>query len=169
MIDPARLLSQAQDLIAPRQGAPHQSDLRRAVSNAYYALFHHLVRSVSDHLVGSTPVLRKRPEYRLVYRSLQHGQMADSCEAVRRPTLAARYQRACNTTSFGQNIKLCAMAFTELQHARHAADYDPGQRFSKAEAAYHVAAAENAIVSFDGAPAAEKRIFLHLLAFKVRD
>lgn len=169
MIDPQRLLVQARNLAAPRQGAPHQTDLRRAISNAYYALFHHLARAIADHLVGSAAVHRRRAEYRLVYRSLQHTLMGESCEATRRPTLAPRYQRACGIAAFGQAVKQCAAAFSDLQRARHAADYDPGQRFAKAEVATLLSMAEHAINSIDAAPDVERRVFLHLLLFKPRD
>jgi hypothetical protein len=41
VIDPDHLLKQAQRLARPpRPGAPRQADLRRAVSSAYYAIFH---------------------------------------------------------------------------------------------------------------------------------
>lgn len=169
MIDPQRLLMHTHDLLAPKKGAPNQSDLRRAVSSAYYALFHHLLRAASDQMVGSSPAQRRRPEYRLVYRSLQHTSMADVCEAVRRPTLSGRYQRARGLVDFGPDIKKCAATFADLQRVRHTADYDPGQRFTKAEAAAVVATSEFAISSFDAAAEAERRVFIHLLTFKVRD
>jgi hypothetical protein len=169
MIDSARLLVQARELSAPRRGAPHQSDLRRAVSSAYYALFHHVARTASDALVGSTVVHRKRPEYRLVYRSLQHALMAEVCEVVRRPKLPPRYERACGFSTFGQEVKSCAAAFADLQTARHAADYDPAHRLTRGEVALYIAVAEQAMQSLVAAPEAERRVFLHLLVFRSRD
>ena len=172
MTDPARLLIHAHNHLGSSKGAPNQTDLRRAISSAYYAVFHHFLRSVSDHLIGSSPTHRKRPEYRLVYRSLQHASMSEVCEAVRKPSLSDRYERACGLASFSHGIKGCATAFVDLQRMRHAADYDPVRRFTKAQASAVIDTAAYATMAFDAAPDAEKSLFLHLLVFlvfKVRD
>ncbi|MDZ4738645.1 MAG: hypothetical protein SGJ03_01935 [Alphaproteobacteria bacterium] len=52
---------------------------------------------------------------------------------------------------------------------RHAADYDPVRRFTKAQESAVIDTAAYATMAFDAAPDAEKRLFLHLLVFKVRD
>ena len=49
---------------------PTQTDLRRAVSAAYYALFHCLARTAADLLTGSST---DSPEWHQVYRALEHG------------------------------------------------------------------------------------------------
>ena len=53
--DPDHLLDQADRLIASTGGGTaRQVDLRRAISNAYYALFHAVTAQAVDDLVGST-------------------------------------------------------------------------------------------------------------------
>ncbi len=37
------LILQANQLLSQGRGRPNQADLRRAVSNAYYALFHYII------------------------------------------------------------------------------------------------------------------------------
>jgi len=54
MIDPVDLLDVARLLaMAPARGAPQQAKLRRAISSAYYALFHHLAESATRHFIGA--------------------------------------------------------------------------------------------------------------------
>ena len=59
----ADLLSTARKLLCPIDGnEPSNTDLRRAVSTAYYAVFHHLSRACSELLVKSEDkLLRVRP------------------------------------------------------------------------------------------------------------
>jgi uncharacterized protein (UPF0332 family) len=61
-LDPEELLEQST-----------QADLRRAISSAYYGLFHFLLTAAADMLVG--PDKRDTPYYGLVYRSIDHGQL----------------------------------------------------------------------------------------------
>ena len=51
---PRDLIATARRTVGTGPGAPRQSDLRRAVSTAYCALFHCLARSSADTLVGKT-------------------------------------------------------------------------------------------------------------------
>jgi hypothetical protein len=48
--DPDRLLEQAETLISNHSD---ETDLRRAVSAAYYALFHYALRAATDMMIGS--------------------------------------------------------------------------------------------------------------------
>jgi len=50
-------------MAAPRGGAPRQADLRRAISSAYYAVFHAIMAEAADDFVGSTH--RHTPRYAL--------------------------------------------------------------------------------------------------------
>lgn len=168
MIDPRRLLAHAHILLSAKKGAPNQSDLRRAISSAYYALFHHLLTAAADHIVGSSPANRRRAEYSLAYRSLEHNSMLNACDALRRTTPPAKYARACGQQKLGAEVRNCATAFVDLQRMRHAADYNPSERFTKAQATAFVALADYGMRQFDESSDAEKRLFLFLLAFKVR-
>ena len=51
---------------------PRQADLKRAISTAYYALFHAMAKDAADMLVG---VGADRPDkaWTQLYRALQHG------------------------------------------------------------------------------------------------
>lgn len=123
---------------ASGRGKPRQADLRRAVSAAYYAVFHELARTCADALVGKTKAKRADKAWVEVYRGLDHG--------------AAR--KACDTSVnvvFPQGIKDFSDAFKQLRSARHAADHDPMIRPGEIEALGLITLAEDSINALSGA------------------
>ncbi|MDX2155656.1 MAG: hypothetical protein SFW09_04015 [Hyphomicrobiaceae bacterium] len=148
MIVTARKLANASRL------RPCQSELRRAVSTAYYALFLSLAKDSADLLVGAG---RDRPEkaWSQVHRSLQHGDAKSACHQAR-------------NLGFPHEIKICCAIFIELQEMRHRADYDPDYRLSRAVALQAVDMAERAIRSLRAAPRLDRKAFAVLLLFKRR-
>ncbi len=113
-------------------GKPRQTDLRRAVSTAYYAVFHALARACADALVGKTKVKRPNKAWVEVYRGLGHGAARNACSAA-------------TNIGFPQEIKEFSNAFERLQSARHAADYDPMIRLNKVETLGFITLAEDSI------------------------
>jgi len=55
----ADLLAQAGDLLTKEKKKPKQANVRRAISTAYYALFHFVSDKVTKELVGTTHDLTK--------------------------------------------------------------------------------------------------------------
>lgn len=128
MIDPNQLLDVAAELArTPHRGAPRQANLRRSVSTAYYALFHCMVGAATDLLAGVNA--RGTRRHLAIYRSFEHGRMADVCQKVSKGNI-------CNEADvrFNIGIQECAAAFVELQEARHVADYDPNVRIPLSDA-----------------------------------
>ena len=80
---------------------------RRAVSTAYYALFHGLQELCADKFVGRDA--RRNPNYEIVYRSLEHGPTKD---AFTRDPLRSHAR-----------IRLIGAVVIDLQGLRHKADY----------------------------------------------
>lgn len=148
MISTARRLAHA----SPKK--PRQDDLKRAVSTAYYALFHAMAKDAADLLVG---VGSDRPDkaWTHVYRSLQHGDAKSACEAVR-------------NLNFPGTIKSCADTFVALQQRRHDADYDPDCRVTRADALDAVLQAERAISALKSAPKRDRKAFAVQILFKRR-
>src|SRR5580704_16915580 len=72
---PEDLLVLARELAADPPTNPTQARLRRAVSTAYYALFHLLI----GRAVSKWPIERHR---NILARTLNHGQMKRTCEEV---------------------------------------------------------------------------------------
>jgi uncharacterized protein (UPF0332 family) len=89
---------------------PKQSSLRRAMSTAYYAVFHAHARLCAGSLVGPS---KPWQVFTPIYRSLEH-------------TAAKRlFDQARSDKRFGDEIADLGRIFIRLQQARHAADYSP--------------------------------------------
>jgi hypothetical protein len=165
ILNPEHLLDQAERLLSPVRGAPRQVDLRRAVSNAYYALFHAVCVAAADQFVGKTR--QADPIYGLVYRSIEHRSLRQLCEDVGKPTLPAKYQPYLSGRALGVGIELFALVVVDLQAKRHAADYDPMTRLSVYDARTAIRMARRALVGFE-IPRRGRRLFLMLLLFPLR-
>lgn len=124
ILNPEHLFEQADKLISPPPaGPPRQVDLRRAISSAYYGVFHATLTAAADEFVGVTK--RSTTQYSLVYRSVDHRSLRELCSEIKKPTLPAKYTPYEPRNGFGPNIKAFAAAVVEMQEKRHAADYDP--------------------------------------------
>ena len=118
----ADLLQHAKRLIAPPVAAPVDTDLRRAVSAAYYALFHALTTAGAQLVAGGNNALQNQ-----VARAFNHTAMRKVCDAyVRSPDRPFQQPSLASLNPTAPNLRLSsvAAAFAELQEARHAADYD---------------------------------------------
>lgn len=166
ILNPEHLFEQADWLIARQSGRPRQVDIRRAISAAYYGLFHAIVTAAADQFVGVTN--RDRSHYGLVYRSVDHKWLRDLCKEVQKPTLTNRFKPYEPRHGFGQNIVAFAIAAVELQEKRHAADYDVMVRMNQSDAALAIGTARAALRRFNGASKRRRVAFLSLLLFPPR-
>ena len=138
-------------------GRPRQAELRRAISAAYYALFHTLALCGANTLVGTTRAGRSRQSWSQVYRALEHGHARNQCNnrtAMRRFSL--------ETQKFGA-------VFVRMQRERQSADYDPGASFSRSEAIEFVDEAARVIAEFENVDASERRAFAVFVLFRLRN
>ena len=167
VLNPDHLLEQADRLITPPGGgAPRQADLRRAISNAYYALFHTVVAEAADSLVGRTH--RTSSRYQLVYRSIDHRSLRVLCEDSVKSTLPAKYTRYAPKAGFGADLIALATAVVELQEKRHLADYDPLYAVRMSDALLAISTSRNALDRFRSANRAWRKTFVTLLMFAPR-
>lgn len=167
VLNPEHLLEQADRLIAPiGGGAPRQADLRRAISTAYYGIFHAVVTSAADDLVGRTH--RETPRYALVYRSVAHRGLRGLCEDIIKPTLPAKYRKHEPRGGFGSEITALATAVVDLHEKRHSADYDPLFRARMSDAVFALATARTALARLRSATASRRKAFLALVLFSPR-
>jgi len=156
--NPDHLLEQAARLAA---GRPRQADLRRAISTAYYGLFHFCLAAVADQFVGKTQ--RKTSRYALVYRGITHRTLRELCVEARKQKPAARYTHFIPDGGFSSDIHIFATGAMELQDSRHRADYDPQSQFDRREARAAIQTARSAIEHFRAAPEDDRILFLTLL------
>jgi hypothetical protein len=162
-IDPEHLFEQADLLITGRGGRPRQADIRRAISAAYYGLFHVAVTAAADQVVGVTN--RAKSRYGLVYRSVDHKTLRDLCEAIKKPTPPDKYKPYVSQGGFGPDIIAFAAAVEELQEKRHEADYNPMIQMKREDATLWIGAARAALTRFQNADPEQRNYFSNTPTF----
>lgn len=165
-IDAAKLLEAAQDFADHHgggRGRPRPIWLRRSISSAYYALYHHLSQGAAHHLIPNA----KESEQLGVSRSFSHSSMKEVCEWVsgRRGKPPGDVAPIIKSLS-GTTIPDVAAAFCDLQEARHRADYDSLAAFSKATADGYIQDALKAIATVDASPETDREMLFALMALK---
>ena len=135
---------------------PRQTELKRAVSAAYYALFHALCQYIADLWVGTKPDSRGKDAWQQAYRTLEHGKTRAACLRIQ------------DSKKFTQLLRYVADIFLELQRARHRADYDPLSRFSRTKAVRYIEMAEFAIQFLKDADKIDRLAFVTYLAIPHR-
>ena len=166
MPDPEGLLLVAKTLSDPGASRASDASLRRAVSTAYYALFHKVLRAAAERFMGSNK--ERSAGYRVLYRSFEHRHMREQCQALDVGVLSSKLQRQLRRRSVSADMREFASGFAALQEARHMADYDPAIEFLSSDALSLVAAADNAMAAFDRADPDEKADILALLMVRTQ-
>ena len=128
-------------------GRPRQDELCRAVSCAYYAMFHTLASCCADMLVGATRARRRQEAWRQTYRALEHGHAKNQCSNARM------------LSRFPTEIRRFGDLFTHMQRRRHDADYDPDASFSRSDVMQFIDETESAIAGFETVDARDRRGF----------
>jgi hypothetical protein len=118
------LLEQAEHLAQRDPTRPKQASLRRAISSAYYALFHLLIREATAALVADAR-LRE-----LVSRAFDHGEMKQACRPFAAGALPD-HLRAVTDATVPNDLRTVAEVFAQLQQSRHEADYNVARGFSR--------------------------------------
>ena len=128
--------------------------MNRAVSTAYYALFHTLARLCADTIAG-TGKTRSNTAWLQTYRALAHGFAKNACAQAHKK-------------SFSAEIVRFADAFVELQRLRHDADYDPTKTFKRSDVLLQIERAERAVLDMRTAPRPDLRAFVALVLLPER-
>ena len=108
------LLEQAQHLANRERKQPRQASLRRAVSSAYYALFHLLVFEA----VSRWKIATQRPQ---LARIFEHSRMNAASERALNVKL---FPFAGHDAAVVAHLKKIAATFSQLYEQRQTADYD---------------------------------------------
>jgi uncharacterized protein (UPF0332 family) len=117
-----QLLEQAYHLLNKDGDHPNQASLRRAVSTAYYALFHLLI----DEAVGNWGFAHQRSR---IARTFTHKGMKKVCEEHIKGFYIGK------EPPDGIPLKDVAQTFRDLQQKRETADYDSSYDWTKINAA----------------------------------
>lgn len=139
-------------------GRPKQANLRRAISAAYYALFHYLVDQSCRNSIGTRHI--QAPCRQVVGRAFEHKSIKDACRSFAGGTLKASVSKGLPPSfAIPQPIRDVATTFCELQDKRHEADYDMTERFQRSDVLGLVDQAERAIDRFRQLPNSNERKF----------
>jgi hypothetical protein len=118
------LLQQADHLLTYQGENPSQASLRRAVSTAYYALFHLLIEEAAQRWQGSPEACTG------LQRAFGHSRMKDLSMKFRERTWLDWHG---NRQPVPPALQTVANAFVDLQQERHAADYANNEQWSVTE------------------------------------
>src|SRR3981081_1933135 len=113
------LLDQASHLALRESRRPRQASLRRAVSSAYYALFHLLVEEGARRFTPPQPAQMRLQ----VRRAFAHGDMRNVCRQFAAGS-TSRATAQLLQAAIEPQLRQVAQVFVELHDARHEADYD---------------------------------------------
>jgi hypothetical protein len=109
ILNPDHFFQQAERLIVPPSaGAPRQVDIRRAISAAYYGVFHATLMAAADQFVGVSK--RSSSQYGLVYRSVDHKWLRILCGEIKKPRLGPKCVPHAPAGGFGADVSMFAGA-----------------------------------------------------------
>jgi uncharacterized protein (UPF0332 family) len=142
---PNDLLEQARHLANREPKRPRQASLRRAVSTAYYALFHLLGMDLAKNW-------KRAAERSTLARMLEHGTMASVCDAKskslakyfsQRPAPAATRERAVL-----KHLNVVAETFVQMYQQRQIADYNNSRKWGRTDVLQKIDSVESAFQSW---------------------
>jgi uncharacterized protein (UPF0332 family) len=137
------LLELAQQLANLEPANPRQACLRRAVSTAYYALFHLLIFEATLNW-GRAEL---RPELGRVFG---HGKMK-TASVERRSELEAHFKKnppEGRELAVFKHLHTVAQTFIQVQHRREEADYDTGKEWTHTDVLAQIVAVGAAFESW---------------------
>ena len=143
MAFPEDLLEQARHLAQREPKRPRQASLRRAVSTAYYALFHLLITETAKNW--------KRPKERhTLARMFEHTFMGKVC-TTKRDQLNAHFNTnppASPQLDLGKHLHTISDTFVQMLQHRHTADYDSSAKWTRTDTIEKIQSVEAAFQSW---------------------
>ena len=155
-VDWRNLIQAGRDLLNPQPAGHIATDehIRRAISNAYYALFHALAENNASTLISSPSNALNASAWSRVYRGLDHG-------TAHRELQRHRHELSVPARSF-------ADTFSKIQHFRYLADYDHNAAFTTDEAIAQLAQAETSILDYSQVSPSERLYIATLTLIRSR-
>jgi hypothetical protein len=160
VLNPDDLFDQAEWLLT----RPNEVDVRRAVSAAYYGLFHAVLTAAADQAVGED--FRTLRIYGFVYRSISHASLRDLCGAIKR--VPDKYKPHVPHGGFDNHLREFATALIQLYEKRQIADYDPVAPVLRSDAVALIGLARQGLMHFEAASDEHRMTFLTLLLIPPR-
>ena len=138
------------------RGRPRQTELSRAVSCSYYAMFHTLAACCADMMMGATRGSRSNQAWRQTYRALEHGRSKQQCSNMQ---IMQHFPSAVQR--FGEH-------FIEMQRQRHLADYDPLAEFRRSQVKQLIEETAGRIREFNAVDTSDRLAFSAYVLFPIR-
>jgi len=138
----ADLLEQAEELARHDARRPKQANLRRAISSAYYALFHLLASEAAALYAGEAGLAAR------INRTLNHAEMKWASTMIANGKLPKAIHPPGGYVTPGDLMGV-AKAFIALQESRHLADYDLNRKYRRQEALEFVQVARRAFDAWE--------------------
>ena len=132
MIDPQELIATCRKLVNPQSS---DTDIRRAISTAYYALFHILAASNADLIVGQPGPNSAARAWDRAYRRLEHDR--------------ARNNQGPDRHLLPQSGDEFVRILIEAQGHRLQADYAPNAQLNLSLAVSIIARTDTAVMNID--------------------
>lgn len=161
------LIALAHQIVRLNKGKPQQAQLRRALSTAYYAVFHFLIEKATHHVVGGA---HKRTSLRaFLSRGVPHERLKKFCKEIsqkRWPSIVKeRVGPGVMPGGPSQALMQIADSFVSLQEHRIDADYSVTKRFSRTAVIIELGKADALMNNWGKLPNTyEKDFFLYLIA-----
>ena len=155
-MNPDHLIEIAEAILQIGAGYPRQASINRAVSTAYYPLFHTLSAVFVAQTLGSLRSARYWEIVTPVYRAIDHASARKA------------FDRTVKDSTSPEPSRELGRAFVDLQAARIAADYDPGSRCTRPEAIDLIAQARDAIDTLRTLPKEDRLLLVAQLIAKPR-
>jgi uncharacterized protein (UPF0332 family) len=156
------LIQLAERIAGLDSGRPKQAHLRRALSTAYYAIFHFLIDEACRSQIGAQHA--QRGFRHVLGRGYTHGVMKQACASFAGGTLKASVSKGLPRDAAGlyvvpREIQRIAAIYVELQEKRHLADYDLTERFKRSEVLALIDETRARVANFQSLPASTDRTF----------
>jgi len=138
------LLEQAVHLANREPRRPKQASLRRAISTAYYALFHLLIHEATRNW-------KKAPQRALLARAFEHGRMKSACDKKRSELdafIRSSPRPPAAELAKANHLHTVVSAFIQAQQQRHTADYDNSKQWTRTEVLSQIAIVNSAFQSW---------------------
>lgn len=145
---------------------PSDAVIRRAVSTAYYAMFHTIALAGAECLA---PGSAATAGYRLIYRGFNHGRLREVFRALDVAMLSPAMRGHLGRATVSPALRTVAANFVDLQNLRHRADYEPEPGFTQFDAQRCVLLADAGIEAVDIVPEDELADVLTLMLVGNRD
>jgi len=150
-LDPWALIDSVRDTLnRAAHGTPvSRETFHRAVSTAYYAVFHALARNNADNIIGPPTNPSMALDWVDAYRRMRHGYAAAQLQQH-------MFTLDRNGREFSEN-------FINLKAARETADYNPNAVFNLASASHWLNRAIAALNNLDAMSPTDKRTITNIV------